>query len=120
MVRNRRFAPRLVSVIAIAWIGLAGCGKVPTWNEMTGGNSNQAAPAPGVTVPNTTFPSAAPAASHGTTTEDPAQVVAWFKSLQSMQIGDQALARLTAVSSGLEGMLVIGSCWVRFYFAVLF
>jgi Leucine-rich repeat (LRR) protein len=39
--------------------------------------------------------------------EDPAQVLAWFKTVRPMQVNDQALARLTAAKSGLESVTEI-------------
>lgn len=73
----------------------SGCGgKVPTWDEMT----NQSATPGNETKTNSTTQSTtiAPAA------EDPAVVLAWFKSLGQGQLNDQALVRLTSLKSGLD------------------
>ena len=93
-----------LAMIAVTMLGLVGCGKVPTWDEMTATpptptpvqtvQSDPPAVAPGQPV---TVPAAVPK-------EDPAQVLAWFKSLLPIQINDQALSRLTAIDVGLDSI----------------
>ncbi len=97
-------------IAAVAVMSLAGCGKVPSWNEMTGG---QPAPAPTKPVPSTaiveippTQPAVAAPMAHQ---QDAGQVLAWFKSLQPMQINDQSLVRLTSISTGLESITEINA-----------
>lgn len=97
----------LLVIGACLVLSIMGCGKVPTWNEMTAGKS------PSATVETATNP-ATPAAEPRPVAvvpvvaqEDPAQVLAWFKSVPPMQLNDQALVRLTAIKSGLEAITAI-------------
>ena len=84
--------------------GLSGCGKVPTWNELTG---KPAPPTQVTEVPNPAFPNAGqPNATPGQS-DDPAAVLAWFKALPPMQMNDQALARVTSLRGGLEAITQI-------------
>lgn len=96
MLRRQRFT----LLLTIGMLGLSGCGKVPTWNEMTGNQPST----PGQNVPpgqNTVVPGNHPAPTAAVLPkEDPAQVLAWFKSLEPIQISDQALIRLTSMSDG--------------------
>ncbi len=91
-------------VVALSLVGLIGCGKVPTWNELTTGQS--APPPPNKVVPG----QATPAGPHvGPQTEDPAQIIAWFKGLPPMQISDQSIARVTSVKTGLAAIREINA-----------
>ena len=88
---------------------MIGCGKVPTWNELTSGSSTSA---PAQTIPPSNQliqPQAGSPARPAAPVEDPGQVLAWFKTVHPMQINDQAVARLTAISSGLESVTSINA-----------
>ena len=78
----------------------AGCGKVPTWGELTG---QQPATPPTIT-PVVIQP--APVQTPVTPVQPPkpnaAEVIARFKALPPSQIGDQALAELASLTEGLE------------------
>ena len=93
---------RFAMLSVVAGLGLVGCGKVPTWNELT---SSKPAATPTQAVPAQTV-AGTPATSHQ---EDAGQVLSWFKGLQPMQINDQALTRLTSISSGLEAITEINA-----------
>lgn len=102
--RSRCHRPFLILVALV--MGTSGCGKVPTWDEMTGGN--KPAPAQMRTVPGSVEVQPgqpAPAVMR----PDPAQTVAWFKGLSPQQMTDQGLAQLTSVASGLEAITEINA-----------
>lgn len=89
-------------VLVLGTLGVVGCGKVPTWNELTSGTPE---PPPGQTVANPKIdtPVAPPAVPVvPVVQEDPAEVLAWFKSVVPQHLNDKALIRLTSIKSGLE------------------
>lgn len=100
-VPSFRRVPLVATFVLCALI--SGCGgKVPTWDEMT----NQQPPPPPTVVhvaPNTPVTNSAPVAQ----AEDPAQTLAWFKSIPPNQMTDQALARITSMKSRLDEVTAI-------------
>ena len=101
---------RQMTLLALTWIAfqLTGCGKVPTWNELTGGGSKPA-PVSTRTVPSTTEVLPGQPAGPMTTSPDPAQTLAWFKALSPQQMTDQGFAQLTSIASGLEAITEINA-----------
>ena len=82
-----------------------GCGKVPTWNDLTQQSAPQPAPR-ARTLPAPVDVQPAPAPSVPTVVEppklDPAIVLATFRALQPYEISDAALAELGTLTEGLE------------------
>ncbi|MBS0203898.1 MAG: hypothetical protein JSS49_13415 [Planctomycetes bacterium] len=91
-------------MIAVLAVGLTGCGKVPTWSELT--SSTPPTPPATTPVPNVahtnTLPQESPAATPPQ--RDPGQVLQWFKSLPPNQVSDDVLAQLTSLPTGLESI----------------
>lgn len=85
--------------------GQTGCGKVPTWGELSGGTPPPA-PAP-VAVPAQptlqTVQVAPPAP------PDPQEVIAKFKSLRPSEVSDGALLQLTGLNEGLDQITEINA-----------
>ena len=115
ITRFRRTVPRLrVGLVLIAMglvTGVMGCGKVPTWSELTGGQPPAPPPPPPKANPTPVtveVPAAKPAVAAAAHQEDPGQVLMWFKSQAPLQMNDHALARVAALSSsGLETLTEI-------------
>ncbi len=95
------------AIFAAIVLGLVGCGKIPSYDEMTG-TKPTATPVPPEQSSPANLPqgqqAAAPVAAPNA---DPGQVVSWFKSLRPMQINDQALSRLTSIDIGLDSVTEI-------------
>lgn len=92
----------LVSSIAVLALGLMGCGKVPTWNELT----TSTPPPPPVVTP---VPNGAPTETPPQTTtvtpptqQDTNEQLQRFKSLGPGQVNDEAMAQLVALPTGLD------------------
>lgn len=102
-----RFEFAFIATVAV--ICLAGCGKVPSWNEMTGEKPatapQPAQPAAVVDIPPTQPAVVAPVVAP----PDAGQTLAWFKGLQPDHISDQSLIRLTSISTGLESITEINA-----------
>ena len=97
--------PLFVATMAVVLIPvLTGCGKIPTWGELTGET-----PPP---APATPIPSAAPVAPvqpavpAGPTSSE---VIAQFQSLRSAEVSDVAITRLTALKEGLDQITEINA-----------
>lgn len=95
-------------VLSILVLQLTGCGKVPTWNELTGGGSKPA-PVQTRTVPSVTEVQPGQPTGPAMTAPDPAQTLAWFKALSPQQMTDQGFAQLTSINSGLEAITEINA-----------
>ena len=92
-------------IATVAVMSLAGCGKVPSWNELSGGQpaaapAQPAQPSAVVDIPPTQPVVVAPVVAP----PDAGQTLAWFKSLPPNHVGDQSLIRLTSISTGLESI----------------
>lgn len=100
----------LVLSIAVLALGLMGCGKVPTWSELT----SSTPPAPPVTtpVPSVSHTETPPQATTTTppTQQDPNQILQRFKSLGPGQVNDEAMAQLVALPTGLDSFKEL-SAW---------
>ena len=108
--RCRRF---VVVALAMLLAVSAGCGKVPTWSELTGQQPPPAPPslpvAPVVTVP-VEAPSTQPAVMPPTVSKpDAAQVITRFKALPPGQVTDAAIIELTALTEGLDAITEINA-----------
>ncbi len=81
-----------------------GCGKVPTWNELTQQSAPQPAPRPASVVVQPAPVSSVPTVAVPPTPPklDPAVVLATFRALQPYEISDAALAELGTLAEGLE------------------
>jgi Leucine Rich repeat len=107
-VRPSRFG--ICVATAALFIAVAGCGKVPTYEELTEKKEppvpqqpiERAVPANVAAVPQSAVP---------VEPEKPnaAEVIAWFQSLPSRQVNDQALARLMSLTEGLEAVTAINA-----------
>lgn len=95
----------LLSIVLLFLIGLPGCGNIPTWQELTGGQPAPTpapaavAPAPVVTTPQVVVPA-------GPT---PAEVIAKFKAVRNGDMSDQLIAELTNLNEGLEQITEINA-----------
>lgn len=87
---------------------LAGCGKVPTWGELTGTAQPEAEPAPVVVAPAPPAHVAppAPVAPVGPT---PEQMVADFKAMKPYEITDGSLAAVAGLESGTDQITEINA-----------
>ncbi len=98
--RDCRWASRLGGMLVLALA--TGCGKIPTWGELTG--QQPAAPPP--TAPVVVQP--VPSQPSMTPVEPPkpkaAEVIARFKALSKFQITDQTLGELASLTEGFEDL----------------
>ena len=86
-------------------LSLIGCGKIPTWGELTG---QQAPPAPA--LPAQPLPQLAPSTATATPIPvSPDEVIARFQSLRPLEITDLALQQLTALSQGADRITEINA-----------
>lgn len=89
---------------AAAVLGLNGCGKIPTWGELTGqtkpAEPEAPKPAPVVQAP------VAPVQPQGPT---PEQVIASFRAIPPSQMSDSALQQLTSLNEGLDQVTEINA-----------
>ena len=97
VLKNRkvRWACGLAVLLPISFA--TGCGKVPTWNELTQQQAPQ--PAPVVVAPPPVQPTVVPAPPPK---PNAAVVLATFRSLKSHEISDAAIAELSTLTEGLE------------------
>jgi internalin A len=95
-------------LVAMVIAGASGCGKLPTWEELTAANSSPTpvTPAP-VTPPSA--PAVAPAAAVIPKGPTPEEVIAQFKSLLPARITDAEIIKLTSLSEGLEQITEINA-----------
>lgn len=89
------------SVVGLLLLASAGCGKIPTWGELTGQAKPEAAPvvqpivSPVVAPPVQNIPQLPPP-------PDPAVVLQEFRALKPGQVNDAELAKLGELSEGLD------------------
>ena len=105
MKRGSRWTmgPGAILILAMA----TGCGKVPTWGELTG--QQPAAPPPTSPVAVQPTPSQTPTMPVEPPKPKAAEVIAKFKALPPFQVGDQSLAELAALTEGLEEITEINA-----------
>lgn len=109
MFRERsRF--RAVFLAGLLFQAAVGCGKVPTWDELSG--KSEPPPPPTQSIPN---PSTGAVTSSGTAAAAPvvpvnsADVLNRFRGIHSMSMTDQDLEQLASVQSGLEGITEVNA-----------
>ena len=104
VLKNRRvrWACGLAVLLPISFA--TGCGKVPTWNELTQQQAPQ--PAPVVVAPPPIQPTVVPAPPPK---PNAAVVLATFRSLKSHEISDATLAELGTLTEGLETVTEINA-----------
>jgi Leucine-rich repeat (LRR) protein len=102
---------RFLLIAVIAMVSAVGCGKIPSWDEMTGNKPAPAPVKPAASPSMVEIPPSQPAAAPQTAHQQPdaAQTLAWFKALQPGQINDQSLIQLTSIPSGLEAITEINA-----------
>lgn len=101
--REMRFA-HVVPIIAMIVFGLTGCGKIPTWGELTGEQKPaEPAPAPVVVAPPPVVQTVTP------TGPSPQEVIAKFKATQPSLITDQMINQLTNLTEGLDEITEINA-----------
>ena len=103
-MRNSNLATIL---LAGSFLATAGCGKIPTWGELTGQAQSQQAPAKPVQV-SPQIPQAEVAPPKATE-PSPDEVIARFSSLQSSQITDGSLFELTTLKEGADRVTEINA-----------
>jgi len=87
-------------------VGLAGCDKIPTWGELTGG-AKPPAPAPVIQTPPTV--PVAPVQDSKPAGPRPEEVIAQFKALRSSEINDGLIQQLTSLNEGLDQITEINA-----------
>ena len=105
MKRDCRWVNRLGAMLVLALA--TGCGKVPTWGELTGQQPAASSSTTPVAVQPTTVPTP-------TTPVQPpkpkaAEVIAKFKALRSVEISDSSLAELASLTEGFEDLTEINA-----------
>ena len=103
MNRDSRWVQSLWVMLFLALA--TGCGKVPTWGELTGQQPTTPPPTTPVTVQPTTIPMP-------TTPVQPpkpkaSEVIARFKALRTSEISDASLAELASLTEGFEELTEI-------------
>lgn len=103
MRRDCRWGKSLVAMLVL--VLTAGCGKVPTWGELTG--QQPATPPP--TTPSVVQPSIIPTPVTPVLPPKPnaAEVIARFKALRPAGVSDSSLAELASLTEGLEDLTEI-------------
>jgi Leucine-rich repeat (LRR) protein len=105
-VKGNSMRFRMIGVIvATGFVPLlAGCGKVPTWGELTGPQApaapNAVAPPVAPASPVTIMPPAEPSS---------AEVIARFNGLRPAEISDSAIMRLTSLKEGTDQITEINA-----------
>lgn len=104
VLKNRRvrWACGLAVLLPVSFA--TGCGKVPTWNELTQQPAPQ--PAPVIVAPPPVQPTVVPAPPPK---PNAAVVLATFRSLKSHEISDATLAELGTLTEGLETVTEINA-----------
>ncbi|MEK6257582.1 MAG: hypothetical protein AABP62_03090 [Planctomycetota bacterium] len=105
MKRDCRWVRGLGAMLVLAMA--AGCGKIPTWGELTG----QTPPAPPPKVVPVVQP---PSVSTPVKPVEPpkpnaVEVIAQFKALPPFQVGDESLLKLASLTEGLENLTEINA-----------
>lgn len=104
MQRDCRRATRLGAILVLALA--TGCGKVPTWGELSG---QKPATPPPTTVPVQPVPSQTTTTPVVPPKPKAADVIAQFKKMNPFQITDQALSELASLTEGLEELTDINA-----------
>ena len=103
-MRYSKLAARLSAGLILA---ATGCGKIPTWGELTGQAQPQQGPAKPVQVgPQMAHADVAPPK---IAEPSPDEVIAKFSSLQGPQITDAAIAELTSLKQGADRITEINA-----------
>lgn len=99
-----RWSMLIRSLVLCGGLGLTGCGKIPTWGELSG-----QAPAPAPAVPTAVTPQPAVQTVQAVQPSPPssAEVIARFQSLRSADISDTEMRILTSLNEGLEAVTEI-------------
>ena len=105
MQRDRQWAAGLSAILVLALA--AGCGKPPTWGELTG--QQPATPPPTTPVPVPTVPSQSPTPPVVPPKVKAAEVIARFKTLNPYQIANETLAELASLTEGLDELTDINA-----------
>lgn len=84
--------------------GLAGCGKIPTWGELTGQQQPQAAPTTSVQPAPPVIP-VQPAPQE----PSPDEIIAKFYALQPTEVTDAAITQLTSLKEGADRITEINA-----------
>ena len=105
MQRDRRWATGLGAILVLALV--TGCGKVPTWNELSG--QKPATPPTTTPVPTQTTPSQTTVTPPAPPQRKAAEVIAEFKKKNPFQITNEALGELAALNEGLEELTNINA-----------
>lgn len=90
-----------LSIVGVLLTTSVGCGKVPTWGELTGQAKPEAAPVVQPLAPPAVAP-AVQAAPELPPPPDPTVVLQEFRALKPAQINDAALAKLGELTEGLD------------------
>ncbi len=92
-----------VALCASLVVGLTGCGKIPTWGELTGQQQPSTATATPAPPPSVPVQNAAPAGPSA------AEVIANFNALAPGQVSDAAISQLTSLKEGLDQVTEINA-----------
>ncbi|WP_010587173.1 ribonuclease inhibitor [Schlesneria paludicola] len=93
----------IIGLTCAVVFGLSGCGKIPTWGELTGGSKPaepEANPTPAPPVVQQVVQPPPPSAQ---------EIVAKFKTLKPSEINDSAITQLTSLSEGLNEITEINA-----------
>jgi len=99
-----RWVRRLSAMLVLALA--TGCGKVPTWQELSG---QQPAAPPIAPVAVQPAPSQTPVTPVQPPKPKATEVIARFKALPPFQVGDQTLSELASLTEGLENLTEINA-----------
>ena len=105
MKRDSRWVNRLGAMLVLALA--TGCGKVPTWGELTGQQPAASSSTTPVAVQPTTVPS--PTTPLQPPKPKASEVIAKFKALRSVEISDSSLAELASLTEGFEDLTEVNA-----------
>ena len=92
-----------MTLVLAACVGLAGCGKPPTWSELVNGKKKEAPPAPPVATTSTkTPPSALPLKAPEKPKRTPQEVIAEFNATPAERHTDAQLAELASTPEAAD------------------
>ncbi len=98
-----RFAIVVPIIASMMIFGLSGCGKIPTWGELTG-EQKPTEPTPPPAPP--TPPPAPPVMAKG---PSPQEIIARFKASRPGDVSDAKILELTSLNEGLEEVTEINA-----------
>ena len=93
----------IIGLTCVVVFGLSGCGKIPTWGELTGGSKPVPEATPAPTPPPVQQQVVQPPP------PNPQEIVAKFKALRPSEINDASILQLTNLNDGLAEVTEINA-----------